>query len=300
LLQPIEMSFVMDQKIIALYDEFTHEPLPRRIFMERLVALVGSLAAANTALALLEPNTARAQTITNDDPRLKTVENMTLTDGVVGFLAAPIEIVKKGFVVVVHENRGLNAHIKDVARRMAIGGFVAFAPDYLHPLGGTPSDPDAAREMFPKLAADVVLSTTRKAILAGQQHPEGSGKVGIMGFCWGGGVVNQAAVNVAELAAGVCYYGVAPDVLKTANIRAALIIHLAGIDDRVNSTYPAFEAALKSEERNAVIYRYEGVNHAFNNDTSLERYNKVAADLAWERTLAFMGKELANKKASSG
>jgi carboxymethylenebutenolidase len=290
----------MDQKIIALYDEFTHKPLPRRIFMERLVTLVGSLAGANTALALLEPNSVLAQTIASDDPRLKTVDNMTLADGVVGFMAAPKDVLKKGFVVVVHENRGLNAHIKDVARRLALGGFVAFAPDYLHALGGTPPDPDKAREMFPKLGADVVLSTTRKAVLAGQKHPEGSGRAGIIGFCWGGGVVNQAAVNVEELAAGVCYYGVAPDVSKTANMRAALIVHLAGIDDRVNSTYPPFEVALKAEGKNAVVYRYEGVNHAFNNDTSAERYNKVAADLAWERTLSFLGKELSSQGTKSG
>jgi carboxymethylenebutenolidase len=201
----------MNQTIIDLYDEYTHKPLPRRVFMERLVAMVGSIAAANMALSALEPNAAMAQTIAPDDARITTTENHRLADGVMGLLAVPKDNKKRGFVLVVHENRGLNAHIQDVTRRMAVGGFAAFAPDYLHALGGTPADADAARDMFPRLNPADVLETSRKAVLAAAAHPEGSGKAGMIGFCWGGGQVNRSIVGIPELAAGVCYYGVAPD-----------------------------------------------------------------------------------------
>jgi carboxymethylenebutenolidase len=290
----------MKQTIIDLYDEYTHKPLPRRVFMERLVAMVGSIAAANLALSALEPNAAMAQTIAPDDARITTTENHRLADGVVGLLAIPKDNKKRGFVLVVHENRGLNAHIKDVTRRMAVGGFTAFAPDYLHALGGTPADADAARDMFPKLNPADVLETSRRAVLAAAGHPEGSGKAGMIGFCWGGGQVNRAIVAIPELAAGVCYYGVAPDLAQVPAMKGALMAHLAGQDDRVNSTFPPFEAALKAANKSAVVHRYEGVQHAFNNDTSAERYNKAAADLAWSRTLEFLAKELAAGGAKAG
>jgi carboxymethylenebutenolidase len=290
----------MKQDIINLYDEYTHKPLPRRVFMERLVALVGSVAAANIALGLLEPNAAKAQTVAPDDARITSFENHGLADGVVGLLAVPKDNKKLGFVLVVHENRGLNAHIRDVTRRMAVAGFAAFAPDYLHALGGTPADPDAARDMFPKLAAADILATSRKAVLAAAAHPAGSGKAGMIGFCWGGGVVNRSITGIPELSAGVAYYGVAPDLAQVPTMKGALMAHLAGIDDRVNSTYPPYEAALQAAGKSAVIHRYEGVQHAFNNDTSAERYNRAAADLAWSRTLEFLRKELAAGGAKSG
>jgi carboxymethylenebutenolidase len=278
----------MNQDIINLYDEYTHKPLPRRVFMERLVAMVGSVAAAHAALALIEPNAAKAQTVASDDPRI------VLTDGVVGLLAVPRDNKRRGFVIVVHENRGLNAHIKDVTRRMAAAGFVAFGPDYLHGMGGTPADADAARDMFPKLNPADVLALSRKAVIAGAAHPAGSGKAGMIGFCWGGGQVNRTVVGVPELAAGVCYYGVAPpDLAQVPAMRGALLAHLAGNDDRVNSTFPPFEAALAAAGKRFTVHRYEGVQHAFNNDTSAERYNRAAADLAWSRTLEFLGRELA-------
>ncbi len=290
----------MDRNIIDLYDEYTHAPLPRRVFMERLVVMVGSLAAANTALMLLEPDAAQAQTVKPDDARIAVTANHTLADGVVGYLATPKGSPKNGFVLVVHENRGLNAHIQDVTRRMATDGFAAFAPDYLHSLGGTPEDGDKARALFPTLTPQIILETSRKAVLAGQRHSEGSGKTGMVGFCWGGGVVNRSIVMIPELAAGACYYGVAPDVAQVPNMKGALIAHLAGLDDRVNNTFPPFESALKTAGKNAVIYRYEGVNHAFNNDSSAERFNKAAADLAWERTLALFRKELAGQPVKAG
>jgi carboxymethylenebutenolidase len=290
----------MNQSIINLYDEYTHKPLPRRVFMERLIGMVGSIAAANAALALLEPNAARAQTVAPDDARIATTENHTLAPGVVGLLALPRDNKRLGFVLVVHENRGLNAHIKDVARRMAVGGFAAFAPDYLHGLGGTPADADAARDMFPKLNPVDVLELSRKAVIAAAAHPAGSGKAGMIGFCWGGGQVNRSVVGIPELAAGVAYYGVAPDLAQVPAVKGALMAHLAGVDDRVNSTYPPYEAALTAASKSFVVHRYEGVQHAFNNDTSAERYNKAAADLAWSRTLEFLRKELAAGGAKSG
>jgi carboxymethylenebutenolidase len=290
----------MNQDIINLYDEYTHRPLPRRVFMERLVGMVGSIAAANVALGLLEPSAANAQTVAPDDARITSMENHRLAEGVVGLLAVPRDNNKLGFVLVVHENRGLNAHIKDVTRRMAVAGFAAFAPDYLHALGGTPADADAARDMFPRLSAADVLETSRKAVLAGAAHPAGSGKTGMIGFCWGGGVVNRSLVGIPELAAGVAYYGVAPDVAQVPNMKGALMVHLAGVDDRVNSTYPPYEAALQAAGKSAVIHRYDGVQHAFNNDTSVERFNKVAADLAWSRTLDFLRKELASGGVKAG
>jgi carboxymethylenebutenolidase len=291
----------MKQTIIDLYDEYTHKPLPRRVFMERLVTMVGSIAAANLALSALEPNAAMAQTIAPDDARISTTENHRLADGVVGLLALPKDNKKLGFVLVVHENRGLNAHIKDVARRMAVGGFAAFAPDYLTGLGGTPADADAARDMFPKLDAAYIADTSRKAVIAAAAHPEGSGKAGMIGFCWGGGVVNRSIVGIPELAAGVAYYGVAPpDLAQVPAMKGALLAQLAGMDDRVNSTYPPYEAALRAAGKNATVHRYEGVQHAFNNDTSAERYNKAAADLAWARTLDFLKKELAAGGVKAG
>jgi carboxymethylenebutenolidase len=290
----------MKQDIINLYDEYTHRPLPRREFMERLVTMVGSVAAANAALAMLEPNAARAQTVAPDDARISVTENHALADGVVGLLALPKDNKRLGFVLVVHENRGLNAHIKDVARRMAVGGFAAFAPDYLQLMGGTPADPDAARDMFAKLNPGEVLALSRKAVMAAAAHPAGSGKAGMIGFCWGGGQVNRAIVGIPELAAGVCYYGVAPDLAQVPAMKGALMAHLAGIDDRVNATFPPFEAALKAAGKTFVIHRYDGVQHAFNNDTSAERYNKAAADLAWTRTLDFLRKELAAGAPKAG
>jgi carboxymethylenebutenolidase len=295
-----EQERAMKQDIINLYDEYTHKPLPRRVFMERLIAMVGSVAAANVALSMLEPNAARAQTIAPDDARIATSEDHTLADGVKGLLALPKDNKRLGFVLVVHENRGLNAHIRDVTRRMAVGGFAAFAPDYLQLMGGTPPDPDAARDMFAKLNPADVLALSRKAIAAAAAHPAGSGKAGMIGFCWGGGQVNRAITAIPELAAGVCYYGVAPDLAQVPTMKGALMAHLAGMDDRVNGTFPPYEAALAAAGKRFTVHRYEGVQHAFNNDTSAERYNKAAADLAWARTLEFLGKELAAGGAKAG
>jgi carboxymethylenebutenolidase len=277
----------MDQRIIDLYDEYTHRPLDRRVFLERLTVLVGSGSAAAVALGALEPNAALAQTVPESDPRIRVSRPADAPHGL--YAALPAGAAKPGAVLVVHENRGLNAHIMDVTRRYAVAGFNAYAADYLHLDGGTPQDADVARDMIGKVTPDRTITTSRDVI---RYLSAGGRKVGMVGFCWGGGVINRVAVNVPELAAGVVYYGVAADPARVPDMRAALLVHLAGMDDRVNSTYPAYEAALKAAGKRATIHRYEGLQHAFNNDTSAERFNADGARLANERTLAFFGAEL--------
>ncbi len=283
----------MRQEVIDLYDEYTHRPLPRRAFMERLVAMVGSVAAANAALALLEPNAAKAQTVAPDDPRITVTENHSLAEGVVGLLALPRDNSGK-----VSCSWSTRTAASTPISRMWRGAWrppASLLRAGLPPCHGrTPADPDQAREMFPKLAPADVLSLSRKAVLGGGGSSGGSGKAGMVGFCWGGGVVNRSITGIPELAAGVAYYGVAPDLAQVPGMKGALMVHLAGQDERVNSTYPPYEAALKAAGKSFVIHRYEGVQHAFNNDTSAERYDdRAAADLAWSRTLDFFRKELA-------
>jgi carboxymethylenebutenolidase len=278
----------MDQTIIDLYDEYTHRPLDRRVFLERLTALVGSAGAATAALSLLEPNAALAQTVAESDPRIRVSRPSGAPHGL--YAALPASGAKKGAVLVVHENRGLNAHIMDVTRRYALAGFNAYAADYLTGDGGTPADADKAREMIGKVTPDRATEISREVVR--HLSEGGTRKVGMVGFCWGGGVVNRAAVAVPELSAGVVYYGVAADPARVPDMKAALLVHLAGVDERVNSTYPAYEAALKAAGKRAIIHRYEGLQHAFNNDTSAERFNAEGARLANERTVNFFAAEL--------
>nr|MDQ2704272.1 dienelactone hydrolase family protein [Pseudomonadota bacterium] len=196
-------------------------------------------------------------------------------------------------VIVIHENRGLNAHIRDVARRVALEGFVALAPDYLSPLGGTPADEDKAREMIGQLdpAQTVADGVATVEFLKG--HELGTGKVGAMGFCWGGGAVNNLAAATPDLAAGVAYYGRQADAADVPNIQAALLLHYAGQDERINAGIDAYKNALEAAGKDFTIHVYEGAQHAFNNDTSSARYDKEAADLAWGRTIAFFKEKLA-------
>jgi carboxymethylenebutenolidase len=279
----------MDQKIIDLYDEYTHKPLARRDFLERLTLLAGSAGSAALFLKLLEPDAAIAQTIDETDPRIAVSRPAGAPHGL--YAALPRQNARAGAVLVIHENRGLNAHIRDVTRRYAAAGFHAYAADYLTADGGTPDDADRARDMIGRVGPDRQVSITREVIA--HLSEGGRRKVGIVGFCWGGGVVNRAAVAIPELAAGVVYYGVAADPAAVPAMRAALLVHLAGQDERVNSTYPAYEAALRAHGKRHTIHRYEGLQHAFNNDTSRERFDAAGAQLAQERTLAFFGQELA-------
>lgn len=283
----------LDRRIVELYDEYTHKPLDRRSFMSRLVAIAGSVAAAEAALALLEPNYAQAQQVAPDDGRLESKRVDETVNGVRlrGYLVTPKAVARRGGVLVIHENRGLNPHIEDVTRRAALAGFSAFGVDFLTPLGGTPTDPDAARALFPQLKSDDVVAQARAALAFLAARPDASGKTGAVGFCWGGGAVNDLAVAAPELSAGVVFYGRSPDLAKVPQIKARLLIQHAARDTRLVESLPAYEAALKAANIRYQAIVYPDVDHAFHNDTSAERYNAAAARLAWERTVAFLAAE---------
>ena len=276
----------MDQKIISLFDKFTHGGMNRRDFMERLKALAGSAAAAAALLPVLENNYAHAEVVPESDERLTT--EMFKFEGGSGYFAKPKSDGKYPGVVVIHENRGLNPHIKDIARRMALEGFTALAPDYLSVLGGTPEDADKARDMIGSLTPEAIDATSKSALAALKAHAATTGKAGAMGFCWGGGAVNSLAVADQSLSAGVAYYGKQPPAADVPKITAPLLLHYGGLDERINAGIPAFEEALKASGKVYEIHVYEGVNHAFNNDTNQARYDKKAAELAWQRTVAFL------------
>ncbi|HRI78159.1 MAG TPA: dienelactone hydrolase family protein [Cyclobacteriaceae bacterium] len=285
----------MDQRIINLFDEYTHKPLSREDFIKRLTKLTGSTAATLAILPLLEVNYASAATIDNQDDRLL-IERITYPgDGseMKGYVARPKADGNYAAVVVIHENRGLNPHIEDVARRVALAGYIALAPDALSPLGGTPADADEARNQFPKLDVTKNLNNFIKAFDYLKSRKDCNGKFGTVGFCWGGGMVNKLAVNVPTLKAAVAFYGSQPDAADVPKIKSAVQLHYGGMDERINAGIPAYEAALKSANIKYELYTYEGAQHAFHNDTAPTRYNDAAAKLAWERTLAFFQKNLA-------
>ncbi len=284
----------MNQRIIDLYDEYTHGPLDRRVFLARLARLVGGTAAAMALVPMLEANQARAALVPPQDPRLD-IDRMFYsgaTGSIKGYLARPKGGMKLPAVIVIHENRGLNAHIEDVARRVALEGFLALAPDLLTPSGGTPENEDTAREMIGKLNAKQTVQDAVAAVTFLAKHPQGNGKVGAMGFCWGGAMVGELAVNAPDLDAAVVYYGRQPQTADVPKIQAPLLLHYAGLDTRINEGIPAFEDALKKANKTYSLYRYEGANHAFNNDTAEARYNKEAADQAWARTMVFLKEHL--------
>ncbi len=283
----------LDRRIVELYDEYTHKPLDRRVFFNRLMALAGSAAAAEAALALLEPNYAHAQQIAPDDARIVAERLDVSVDGVPlkGYLVAPKAGGRRGGVLVIHENRGLNPHTEDVTRRMALAGFTALGLDFLTPLGGTPADADAARALFPRLSAQDVVRQGRAALKLLAARPDATGKTGAIGFCWGGGVVNDLAVAAPELAAGVVFYGRSPDLAKVPQIKARLLVQHAARDTRLVQALPDYEAALKAAGIRHEVIVYPDVDHAFLNDTSAERYNAAAAKLAWERSVAFLAAE---------
>ena len=279
----------MDQKIIDLYDNFTHGGMNRRQFLDRLSEIAGSTAAAVALLPLLQNDYAQAAIIAADDPRL--VSERVAYDSpkakINGYLVRPKSKGRRPVVIVIHENRGLNAHLEDVARRFAAEGFLAYAPDLLSLVGGTPADEDAARDLHPKMNQDDAVTALVSAVSFLKQHPESTGKVGAVGFCFGGLMVNRLAASSPDLDAGVAYYGRQVPAAQVPNIKAALLLHYAETDDGVNATVPAYEAALKANNKKFTMHTYPGTQHAFNNDLGSARYNKAAADLAWSRTLAF-------------
>ncbi len=281
----------MDQKIITLFDSFTHGGMNRRDFMEKLSLLAGSTTAAIAILPLLENNYAFAELLPENDPDIA-VQNLEFAGGK-GYFAAPKVGGKYPGVIVIHENRGLNPHLKDITRRLAKAGFAALAPDYLSELGGTPDDADKARDMIGTLKPDAILTTSKAALAALRANPSSNGKSGAVGFCWGGGAVNDLAVGDQTLSAGVAYYGRQAKAADVAKINAPLLLHYGALDERINAGIPEFEAALMAAQKNYELFVYEGANHAFNNDSNAARYNKETAELAWSRTLEFLKKHVA-------
>ena len=286
----------MDQRVINLFDEYTHAPLSRKEFMERLAKLAGGTALALAALAALEPGYAQAATVAPETKELEAEEVTWIGDGTAmrGYLAHPKSKgrQKRGAVVVIHENRGLTPHIKDVTRRVAQAGYLALGVDALSPLGGTPADEDKGRELIGQLDPAKNLNNYLKALAYLRTRPDCNGRTGCVGFCWGGGLANQLAVHDPKLNAAVAYYGQQPKPEDVPQIKAAVLLHYAGLDQRINAGIPAYEAALKAAGTAYELFVYEGVNHAFNNDTSPARYNAEAAQLAWDRTLRLFKEKL--------
>lgn len=281
----------MDQRIIDLYDAFTHGRIDRRTFLRRLGRVAGGAAAASALLPVLANDYAKAQTVGEDDPRIG-VETVSFGADESGYLAAPAGDGTSGAVIVIHENRGLNPHIRDVARRYAAEGFLALAPDYLAPIGGTPDDEDRARDMIGTLDAERVLETSIAALDFLAAHPRSNGRVGAVGFCWGGGQVGALAVAEPRLSAGIVYYGRQPPSDRVAEIEAPLLLHYAGLDERINAGIPDFEAALQEAGKAYVLHMYENTNHAFANDTNAARHDPEAAALAFSRSIAFLREHL--------
>lgn len=282
------------QRLVALYDRYTHGEMGRRAFFERLVGLVGSVGAANVALAALSNDYARAALVAPDDRRIVTAMAAFKTpDGPYsGLLAHPIGDARRPGVIVIHENRGLNPHIEDVTRRLAVSGFLAFGIDLLSPVGGTPPDEDKARELIGALDLKKATDALVAAVSFLAKRQESNGAVGAVGFCWGGGMANRLAVASSDLKAAVAYYGQPLDPDEAAEVKAPLLLHYAGLDERINAGVPAFERALKDADKEYQLFIYEGANHAFNNDTNPARYDRKAAALAWDRTIAFLERRL--------
>ncbi|HUN12877.1 MAG TPA: dienelactone hydrolase family protein [Rhabdaerophilum sp.] len=289
----------IDREIIQLYDQFTHGAMDRRAFMERLTRLAGSTAAAAAMLPLLQNDYARAETVKPDDPRLVSSEVAVPGSdaGLKGYLVGAKGGEKRPAVVMIHENRGLNPHIRDMTRRAALAGYLTLGIDALSPEGGTPANEDAARDMIGKLSPEDAARRIAAAVRFLASHPQSTGKVGAMGFCWGGGQVNRVASIEPALAAGVAYYGVQVPAERVGGIRAALLLHYAGRDDRINAGIPAYKAALEQAGKTFELHVYEGVDHAFNNDTNAARYNAAAAGLAWQRSLDFLARHVGKPPA---
>jgi carboxymethylenebutenolidase len=283
------------QAMINAYDEYTHLTLDRRDFMQKLQALAGSAAAAAAIAPMIAANSARADVISPDDTRLE-ADDITYSGApaeIKAYAAVPKGTGKLPAVIVIHENRGLNNHIRDVTRRVALEGFLAMAPDLLSPSGGTPDDEDKARDLISKSSADITRTNLMSAVEFLKTFKRSNGNVGAIGFCWGGGWANQLAVASPDLKAAVAYYGMQPKAEDVPKIKAALMLHYAGLDERIDAGIDAYKKALEANHKDFQIFVYDGVNHAFNNDTSSARYNKAAADLAWGRTIKFLKEKLA-------
>lgn len=285
-----------DQELLILFDAYVHGDLDRRGFLDRAAKFaVGGVTAAGL-LAALSPDFAIAQVVPQGDPRISTERidyaSPNGSGNMKAYVAKPANATGKlPAVLVVHENRGLNPHIEDIARRLAVEGYLAFAPDALTPLGGYPGDEDKARALF----AQLDQAKTRQDFLAAaavlKARPDSTGKMGVVGFCYGGGVAHTLATQLPDLAAAVPFYGNHPPAEDAAKVKAPLLIHFAAVDERINAAWPAYEAALKAAGVRYTAHQYPGTQHGFNNDTT-PRFDAAAAKLAWDRTLAFFGSTL--------
>ncbi|MCZ8184980.1 MAG: dienelactone hydrolase family protein [Beijerinckiaceae bacterium] len=285
----------LSDDVIRLYDRFTHGAMDRRAFFERLTGLAGSVAAATALLPLLQNDYARAETVRPDDPRLAAEERVAIPGsdaGLTGYLVGPKDRVKRPALVMIHENRGLNPHIRDMTRRGALAGYLTLGIDALSPEGGTPADEDKARDMIGQLNAETAARRIAATVRFLAAHPLSTGKVGAMGFCWGGGMVNAVLAMEPALGAGVSYYGRQIPAERVAGITGALQLHYAGKDERINAGIPAYRTALEAAGKTFELHMYDGVDHAFNNDANAARYDAAAAKLAWERSLAFLARHL--------
>jgi len=284
----------MDNKITDLYNDYRHGRTDRRAFIRKLAMVAGSTAAALALLPVLEENSLKASNSFQEDPDLVTefIKYPGETGEIRAFMARPKEGKKFPAVIVIHENRGLVPHIRDVTRRMAKEGFLTIAPDALTPVGGTPDDISNVGELFKQLNSEQTVKNFVAAVKYLKTNPLSTGKVGCTGFCWGGAMTNQVAVNSPDLDAAVPYYGMQPSEEQVAKIKAPIMAHYAGDDTRINGGIPAFEEALKKFNKEYQIFMYEGAQHAFNNDSNAERYNEKAAKLAWGRTIGFFKEKL--------
>ena len=287
-----------DQELLILFDAYVHGDVDRRGFLDKAQRFAKAGVTAAALLAALSPDFAAGQQVRADDARLKaewaTIPSPAGSGNIRGYLVRPASAgtTRLPVVLVIHENRGLNPHIEDIARRLALDGFMAFAPDALTPLGGYPGDEEKARVAF----ATLDQAKTREDFLAAvgwlRGRADGNGKLGAVGFCYGGGVVHWLATRLPDLNAAVPFYGNTPAPEQAASVKAPLLVHLAAVDERINATWPAFEAALKAAGVRYEMHQYPGTQHGFNNDTT-PRYDAAAARLAWERTVAFFKRQLA-------
>ncbi len=284
----------MERELTDLYRDYGKGLLDRREFMAKMAVIAGGAAAASSLLMLVENDYALAEIIPKDDPRIQSeyINYPGASGDIRANLVTPKVEGKVPGVVVIHEIWGLNPHIEDVARRLGVEGFLALAPDALTPVGGTPEDPMKAFTLVRELDNEATVKNYVAAVKFLQSHPKSNGNVGVTGFCWGGGVANQVAVNSPELKAAVPFYGNQPKAEDVHKIKASLLLHYAENDERIDKGIPAFEEALKRASVDYRIYMYEGTQHAFYNDTNPERYHKEAAQLAWKRTIEFFKEKL--------
>ena len=285
----------MDQRVIDLYNEYIHGTMPRRDFMKRLAGMAGSVAAASALLPFIEPNYAQAQQVRPDDAKLRTgYESYPGSKGTVrAYVARPAKAEGKlPGILVIHENRGLNAHIEDVARRAALAGYLAVAPDGLSVAGGSPEDQEKARDLFGATDRATIDGDVIGGIGFLASHAGCTGKVGAVGFCYGGGIALRCAAERAETAAAVCFYGSALTTEQIAKVKAPLAMHYAGKDERINAGIAEFRSALDAAGIAYSLNMYPGTQHGFHNDSSAARYDPIAAKLAWSRTIAFFDQYL--------